>query len=161
MIVRCTLNGRPLELETEPGRRVVDLLREDLGLRGTKEGCGSGECGTCTILVDGVPKLSCLMLAVQLEGRCVVTVEGLGTAETPHTVQQALVEHGAVQCGYCTPGMVVTAADLLAQKPCPDRQAIREALSGNLCRCTGYQKIVDAVESVARDQDRVEPEGKS
>ncbi|WP_028572831.1 (2Fe-2S)-binding protein [Desulfonatronum lacustre] len=161
MIVRCILNGRPLELETEPDRRVVDLLREDLGLLGTKEGCGSGECGTCTMLVDGVPKLSCLMFAVQLEGRSIVTVEGLGSGTDPHPVQRAFAEHGAVQCGYCTPGMVVTAADLLARKPCPDRQAIREALSGNLCRCTGYQKIVDAVESVARDQDRVEPEEKA
>ncbi|SMP79613.1 carbon-monoxide dehydrogenase small subunit [Desulfonatronum zhilinae] len=161
MIVRCVINGRPLELETEPDRRVVDLLREDLGLLGTKEGCGSGECGTCTILVDGVPKLSCLMLAVQLEGRSIVTVEGLGSGTDPHPVQRAFAERGAVQCGYCTPGMVVTAADLLARRPCPDRQAIREALSGNLCRCTGYQKIVDAVESVARDQDRVEPEEKA
>lgn len=163
MIVRCIVNGRAMDLETEPGRRVVDLLREDLGLLGTKEGCGSGECGTCTVLVDGVPKLSCLMLAAQLEGRSVVTAEGLGTAETPHPVQRALVEHGAVQCGYCTPGMAVVAADLLDRTPCPDRRTIREALSGNLCRCTGYQKIVDAVHSVdaaARDQDRVEPEAK-
>lgn len=165
MIVHCTVNGRSMELETVPDRRVVDLLREDLGLLGTKEGCGSGECGTCTMLVDGVPKLSCLMLAAQLEGRSIVTVEGLGSGTDPHPnlhmVQRAFAEHGAVQCGYCTPGMVVTAADLLVRKPCPDRQAIREALSGNLCRCTGYQKIVDAVESVARDQDRVEPEGKA
>jgi aerobic carbon-monoxide dehydrogenase small subunit len=161
MIVRCILNGRPVELETKPDRRVVDLLREDLAHLGTKEGCGSGECGTCTVLVDGVPKLSCLMLAVQLEGRSVVTVEGLGTEASPHPIQQAFAEHGAVQCGYCTPGMVVTAADLLARRPCPDRQAIREALSGNLCRCTGYQKIVDAVEAVARSQKRCDPEAKA
>lgn len=153
MIVRCTVNGHFMELETTPNRRAVDLLREDLGLMGTKEGCGSGECGTCTILVNDVPRLSCLMLAAQLEGRTVVTVEGLGTEETPHPVQRALVEYGAVQCGYCTPGMALVAADLLANKPCPDRQAIREALSGNLCRCTGYQKIVDAVQAAARAQE--------
>ncbi len=158
MIVRCTVNGRSMELETAPERRVVDLLREDLGLLGTKEGCGSGECGTCTVLVDGVPKLSCLMLAAQMEGRSVVTVEGLGEKENPHPVQRALAEHGAVQCGYCTPGMAVIAADLLNREACPDRQVIREALSGNLCRCTGYHKIVDAVEAVARDQKSREPE---
>jgi aerobic carbon-monoxide dehydrogenase small subunit len=161
MIVRCTVNGRSMELETAPDRRVVDLLREDLGFVGTKEGCGSGECGTCTVLVDGVPRLSCLMLAVQLEGRSVVTVEGLGAEASPHPIQQAFAEHGAVQCGYCTPGMVVTAADLLARRPCPDRQTIREALSGNLCRCTGYQKIVDAVEAVARSQKQCDPEAKA
>lgn len=161
MIVSCIVNGRPMDLETEPGRRVVDLLREDLGLLGTKEGCGSGECGTCTVLVDGLPKLSCLMLAAQLEGRNVVTVEGLGTAETPHPVQLALVEHGAVQCGYCTPGIAVVAADLLDRTPCPDRRTIREALSGNLCRCTGYHKIVDAVQAVARVQGQSDSKAKA
>lgn len=161
MKIRCTVNGCVLDLETAPDRRVVDLLREDLGLVGTKEGCGSGECGTCTILLDGVPRLSCLMLAVQLEGRSIVTVEGLGAGTDRHPVQRAFAEHGAVQCGYCTPGMVVTAADLLARSPCPDRQAIREALSGNLCRCTGYQKIVDAVEAVARSQKQCDPEAKA
>ena len=160
MTVRCIVNNRPLELETAPDRRVVDLLREDLGLLGTKEGCGSGECGACTVLVDNVPRLSCLMLAAQLEGRTVVTVEGLGTEETPHPVQRALVEHGAEQCGFCTPGMTRVAADLLAKKPCPERQTIREALSGNLCRCTGYQKIVDAVQAVARDQEQRDPKAK-
>ncbi len=150
MTIRFVLNGNPVEIDAPADRRALDLLREDLGLIGTKEGCGGGECGACSILVDGVTRLSCLMLAAQLQGRNVTTVEGLGTAEAPHPIQTALAEHGAVQCGFCTPGMAVTAAGLLADNPSPDRQAIREGLSGNLCRCTGYQKIIDAVESAAQ-----------
>ncbi|GAB6126236.1 hypothetical protein JCM14124_19420 [Humidesulfovibrio idahonensis] len=115
-----------------------------------KEGCGTGECGACSILVDGVQKLSCLMLAAQLHGRKVVTAAGLGTPEAPHPIQRAFAEHGAVQCGFCTPGMVVAAASLLAANPAPGREDIRRALSGNLCRCTGYVKIVDAVEAAAK-----------
>lgn len=147
MIVRFVLNGAPVEVEAPADRRAVDLLREDLGLTGTKEGCGAGECGACTILADGAPRLSCLMLAAQLDGRDVVTIEGLGAAEAPHPVQAALAEHGAVQCGFCTPGVALSAAALLARGPVPDRQALREGLSGHLCRCTGYQKIIDAVEA--------------
>lgn len=149
MILHFFVNGSPVQVRTDPDRRAVDLLREDLGLLGTKEGCGSGECGACSVLVDGAPRLSCLMLAAQLQGREVTTVEGLGTAERPHPVQQALVEQGAVQCGFCTPGMVVTAVDFLSRNPNPDKEHIREALAGNFCRCTGYQKIVDAVHSAA------------
>lgn len=145
MIINCTINGEKIELSAEPDQRVVDLLREDLRLLGSKEGCGSGECGSCTILVDGVPKLSCLMMAAQLQDRCITTIEGLGTPEAPHPVQKSFAKHGAVQCGYCTPGMVVAAANLLEQNPHPDRSTIRKAISGNLCRCTGYQKIVDAI----------------
>ncbi|WP_243310035.1 (2Fe-2S)-binding protein [Fundidesulfovibrio agrisoli] len=145
-----TLNGGPVRVETSPGRRVLDLLREDLGLTAAKEGCGSGECGACAILVDGAAKLSCLMLAVQLEGREVVTAEGLGTAENPHPIQAAFVENGAVQCGYCTPGMTIATAEFLAHTPDPDRGQVREAISGNLCRCTGYVKIVDAVLAAAK-----------
>jgi carbon-monoxide dehydrogenase small subunit len=150
MTIRFVLNGKSVEIDAPADRRAVDLLREDLGLIGTKEGCGGGECGACSILVDGVTRLSCLMLAAQLQGRDITTVEGLGTAETPHPLQTALAEHGAVQCGFCTPGMAVTAAGFLVGNPSPDRQAIREGLSGNLCRCTGYQKIIDAVESAAQ-----------
>jgi len=116
-----------------------------------KEGCGTGECGSCSVLVDGVQKLSCLMLAAQLQGRSVVTAAGLGTPEAPHPVQRAFAEHGAVQCGFCTPGMAIAAAGLLAKNPAPEREDIRRALSGNLCRCTGYVKIVDAVEAAAKD----------
>ena len=151
--ISFALNGKPRQLETEADRRVIDLLREDLGLTGTKEACGSGECGACTILVDGESRLACLMLAAQLEGRNVTTIEGLGSGERPHPIQQAFVEQGAVQCGYCTPGMILASVDLLARNPHPSRLEIREGLSGNLCRCTGYQKIVDAVEAASRKDD--------
>ena len=144
------LNGSPAHVETDPARRVLDLLREDLGLTGTKEGCGEGECGACSVIVDGVVKLSCLMTAAQLEGREVVTIEGIAAAGVFHPVQQAFIEYGAVQCGFCTPGMVICAVNFLEGKPKPTRSEIREALSGNLCRCTGYQKIVDAVEGAAK-----------
>ena len=150
MKITFTLNGRWLEVETPPDRRVVDLLREDLGLGGTKECCGSGECGACTILVDGESRLSCLMLAAQLEGRVILTIEGVAANGEFHVVQQAFVEHGAVQCGFCTPGMILATLDLLRRIPDPTREDVRRELSGNLCRCTGYQKIVDAVMVAAR-----------
>ncbi len=149
MMVHFFLNEREMNLDVPADRRVVDILREDLQLIGTKESCGSGECGACTILVDGESRLSCLMLAAQLEGRRVTTIEGLTGEEELHPVQEAFVDQGAVQCGYCTPGMVLAAVDLLGRNPEPSRIQIKEGLSGNLCRCTGYQKIVDAVESAA------------
>ena len=147
MNLTFTLNGEPVTLETEPDRRAVDLIRENLGLTGTKEGCGSGECGACTILVDGTTRLSCLMLAAQLEGRSVITIEGLPRPEPErecHPVQEAFVRAGAVQCGFCTPGMVLTVADYLEANPQVCESGVRRAISGNLCRCTGYQKIVEA-----------------
>ena len=150
MKITFSLNGRWLEVETPPDRRVVDLLREDLGLGGTKECCGSGECGACTILVDGESRLSCLMLAAQLEGRVILTIEGVAANGEFHVVQQAFVEHGAVQCGFCTPGMILATLDLLRRIPDPTREDVRRELSGNLCRCTGYQKIVDAVMAAVR-----------
>ena len=150
MKITFSLNGRWMDAETSPDRRVVDLLREDLGLGGTKECCGSGECGACTILVDGESRLSCLMLAAQLEGRVILTIEGVAANGEFHVVQQAFVEHGAVQCGFCTPGMILATLDLLRRIPDPTREDVRRELSGNLCRCTGYQKIVDAVMAAAR-----------
>jgi len=144
------LNGKEIQIDVPSDRRVVDLLREDLGFTGTKEGCGAGECGACTILVNGENRLSCLMLAAQLEGRDVTTIEGIASEERLHPVQEAFVEHGAVQCGFCIPGTVLSAIDLLQRNPDPTRMEIRQGLSGNLCRCTGYQKIVDAVEGAAR-----------
>ena len=149
MNVSFTLNGQAVALETAADRRVVDLLREDLNLAGTKECCGSGECGACTILVDGESRLSCLMLAAQLEGRTVLTIEGVAAKEEAALVQQAFVDHGAVQCGFCTPGMILATMDLLRRIPDPTREEVRRELSGNLCRCTGYQKIVDAVMAAA------------
>lgn len=143
------LNGSPVVVETDAARRAVDVLREDLGLTGVKEGCGSGECGACSILVDDVVKLSCIMTAAQLEGRKVVTIEGVGRDGELHPVQRSFVECGAVQCGFCTPGMVIAAVGFLKENPDPTREEIRAGLSGNICRCTGYEKIIDAVEDAA------------
>ncbi|MEW6666260.1 MAG: (2Fe-2S)-binding protein [Thermodesulfobacteriota bacterium] len=156
MRIHFHLNGEAREIETPADRRVIDLLREDLGLTGGKESCGSGECGACTILVDGESRLSCLMLAVQLQGRSVATIEGISPGEKLHPLQQAFIDAGAVQCGFCTPGMVLASVDLLERNPHPTRAEIREGLSGNLCRCTGYQKIVDAVEAVSRKREEGE-----
>lgn len=149
MKISFILNNEPVLVETDPARRVIDLLREDLGFTGVKEACGTGECGACTILVDGESRLSCLMLAPQLEGKAITAVAGTDKEEPDLSdIQESFVAHGAVQCGFCTPGMVLAVADLLNREPRPDRARIREAVSGNLCRCTGYQKIVDAVEAV-------------
>lgn len=150
MKIRFILNGNPKTIDAPADRRVVDLLREDLGMTGTKEGCGAGECGACSILVDGEHKLSCLMLAAQLEGRDILTIEGLASKKRLHPLQDAFIRHGAVQCGFCTPGMAIASEALLRRNPRASREEIRKGLSGNLCRCTGYQKIVDAVEAVAK-----------
>jgi xanthine dehydrogenase small subunit len=146
MKIEFELNGKNICLEVPGDRRAVDLFREDLGLTGAKEGCGTGECGACTILVDGRSQLSCLMLAAQLQGRRVVTIEGLAPEGTLHPVQASFAAKGAVQCGFCTPGMVLTAVDLLERHPHPERKEVINAISGNLCRCTGYKKIVEAIE---------------
>lgn len=151
MKISFTLNGAEIRMETAPDRRVVDILREDLGLTGTKEGCGTGECGACTIFLDGVTKLSCLMIAAQIDGREIVTIEGMAQSGGLHPVQKAFVDSGAVQCGFCTPGMVMAGAALLEQNHAPSDDAIRTALSGNLCRCTGYQKIVDGIRQCSRE----------
>jgi aerobic carbon-monoxide dehydrogenase small subunit len=143
------LNGKETQVEAPPDRKFVDVLREDLGLTGTKEGCGAGECGACTVLVDGVGRLSCLMAAAQLQGCHVTTIEGLAPNGELHPIQEAFIEYGAVQCGFCTPGVVLAAVNLLDRNSNPTREQIREGLSGNLCRCSGYVKIVDAVEAAA------------
>ena len=149
MRVEFMLNGKKTVVETQSDRRVVDLLREDLGLIGVKECCGAGECGACTILVNGTSRLSCLLLAAQLEGVEVTTIEGVATEDSLVIVQQTFIDYGAVQCGFCTPGMVLAVLDLLQRNPQPTSEEIREGLSGNLCRCTGYQKIVEAVLAAA------------
>ena len=149
--VSFTINGSRLETEVRDDRRVIDLLREDLGLTGSKEGCGTGECGACTILVDGEPRLACLMLVAQLGGTRLETVEVLELTEEGQLLMTAFAEEGAVQCGYCIPGMEMAALALLRDDINPLRDRIREGLSGNLCRCTGYVKIVDAVERAAGD----------
>lgn len=145
------LNGKDICCNVPSNRRVIDLLREDVGLTGSKEGCGTGECGACTILVDGEAKLSCLMVAGQINGSSIITVEGLAATAEGSLLQQAFIEEGAVQCGFCIPGMEMAASALLREEDNPSRDRIREGLSGNLCRCTGYVKIVDAVERAATD----------
>jgi carbon-monoxide dehydrogenase small subunit len=148
-VLSLRVNGEEVELLVPVHRTLLEVLREDLGLTGTKHGCELGECGTCTVLVDGQPQLSCLLLPVQLEGREVTTVEGMGSTARLHPLQQAFAELGAAQCGYCTPGMLLSASALLMRIPRPEREEIREALAGNLCRCTGYAKIVEAVQLAA------------
>ena len=148
--LRLRVNGEVQETAFAPHKTLLEVLREDLGLTGTKHGCELGECGTCTVLLDGRPQLSCLVLALECEDRPIVTVEGLAIGPRPHPLQMAFAELGAAQCGYCTPGILCAASDLLERNPQPTRQEIREALSGNLCRCTGYIKIFEAVELAAR-----------
>ena len=153
MKVKMTLrvNGVLYELEVDPRRTLLELLREDLDLTGAKEGCGLGECGTCTVLLNGRPIKSCITLAVQANGSDITTVEGLEQPDGKlHPLQQAFVDHGAVQCGFCTPGMLLSAKALLERIPHPTEQDVRQAIAGNLCRCTGSQKIVEAILSVAR-----------
>lgn len=153
MELSFVLNGKTITIETPPDRRVIDLLREELGLTGSKEGCGTGECGGCTIFVDGESRLSCLMIAAQIQGKTLITVEGLTQGQDDITdIQAAFIRYGAVQCGFCTPGMVLAVSDLLNREPRPNRARIREGISGNLCRCTGYQKIIDAVEAVVAER---------
>jgi len=146
------VNGRAYRVAAAPNETLLDALRDRLGLTGTKCGCDSGSCGACTVLVDNQPFLSCLTLAIRCEGRQITTVEGLAEGPVLHPLQQAAVEHGAVQCGYCTPGWLLTAKALLDRNPSPTRDEIRLAIAGHLCRCTGYQKIEDCVMAVARDR---------
>ncbi len=145
MIVTLTVNGEERRVDVPPAATLVELLRERLGLSGTKVGCGHGECGACTVILDGEPVNSCLVFAAQCEGRSVVTIEGLERDGALSRIQEAFAEAGAVQCGYCTPGMIMSAHALLSSNPRPTRSEIEEAVSGNLCRCTGYVKIVDAI----------------
>ena len=144
--IGLTVNGDKFELLVVPIRKLVDVLREDLGFTGTKKGCGEGECGACTVLMDGEPVSSCLVLAPQADGKAIVTIEGLESENGAlDPVQESFMSKGAIQCGYCTPGMIMTSKALLKVNPQPTQAEVKDAISGNLCRCTGYQKIVDAV----------------
>jgi len=148
-IVQFTVNGESVEVAVTPNRTLIQVLREDLGLTGTKHGCGLGDCGACTVIMDGVPVNSCLVLAVQARGREIVTIEGLTGNGKLHPLQTAFIDKGAIQCGFCTPGMILSAKALLDENPQPTETEIRTAISGNLCRCTGYQKIVEAITAAA------------
>jgi len=148
-IAKFIINNRPYELLVEPNITLVELLREQLDLTGTKCACGVGECGSCTILVDGKPTLSCSTLALAIQGKDILTIEGLAQGTTLHPIQQAFIDCGAIQCGFCTPGMILMAKALLDENPNPTREEVKEGLGGNLCRCTGYVKIIDAVLAAA------------
>jgi carbon-monoxide dehydrogenase small subunit len=147
--IEFTLNGEPAEIAFAPHKTALEVLREDLGLTGTKHGCELGECGTCTILLDGRAVLSCLVLGLDMEGRSIETVEGMAAGSRLHPLQETFADLGAAQCGYCTPGFLLAAKELIEANPAPTREEIKEALSGNLCRCTGYLKIYEAVELAA------------
>jgi aerobic-type carbon monoxide dehydrogenase small subunit (CoxS/CutS family) len=148
--LNLSVNGETVEASFAPYKTLLEVLREDLALTGTKHGCELGECGACAVLVNGEPQLSCLLLAVECAGRNVETVEGLAKGAELHPLQAAFADLGAAQCGYCTPGLLMTAKALLEREPNPSRERIREAVSGNLCRCTGYQQIFEAIEEAAK-----------
>jgi len=149
MVLR--VNGEDQEVTFKPHKTLLEVLREDMNLTGTKHGCELGECGTCTVLVDGEPILSCLLLGLECEGKEITTVEGLVNANGPHPLQHRFAETNAAQCGYCTPGMLMTAKAVLDKDPDPDRETLKQELAGNLCRCTGYLKIYEAIEMAAED----------
>lgn len=148
-VVTLEINGEPREALVDTRDTLLAMLRDRLGLTGTKEGCGNGNCGSCTVLVEGAPVCACLMLACEAEGACVTTIEGVANGNALHRVQQALIAQGGTQCGYCTPGIVLSAIALLERDPSPSLHAIRHAIAGNLCRCTGYDKIVEAIAAAA------------
>ncbi|HLB29550.1 MAG TPA: (2Fe-2S)-binding protein [Dehalococcoidia bacterium] len=152
VLVSLNVNGEPQEVAVPVHKTLLEVLREELGLTGTKHGCELGECGACTVLLDGKPVLSCLVLPVEVQGREITTIEGLAPAGGLHPLQESFAALGAAQCGYCTPGMLMTAKALLDRNASPSQQQIKEALSGNLCRCTGYIKIIEAVEMAAARQ---------
>ena len=148
-ILKLNVNGEEFEVLTEVHKTLLEVLREDLGLTGTKRGCDLGTCGACTVLVEGKPYLSCLTLAVDVQGKKIVTIEGLAQDGEPHPLQKAFVQKGAIQCGFCTPGMILTAKAFLDENADPSEEEVKQAISGNICRCTGYVKIVEAILSVA------------
>lgn len=150
--ITVTVNRKSVKARVQPNQTLLSFLRDDLALTGTKEGCGIGECGACTVLLDGKAVNACLVLAARVDGSEVTTIEGLAEGNRLHPLQQAFIAHGAVQCGFCTPGVLLTAMAFLQDNPAPTRDQIRRAIVGNLCRCTGYQQIVDAIEAVSRGE---------
>ncbi|MEL7566920.1 MAG: (2Fe-2S)-binding protein [Dehalobacterium sp.] len=152
MQIRFYVNKKEVQIDTSPNRTLLDVRRSDLGLTGTKYGCGIGECGACTVIIDGQAKNACLVLIGQVNGKWVETVEGLADGEELHKLQDAFIKHHALQCGFCTPSMLMSAKALLDRKASPSEEGIKEAIAGNLCRCTGYQQIVDAIKEVIEDR---------
>ena len=144
-LIELKVNGESHDVAVKPNRTLLEVLREELGLTGTKEGCDAGDCGTCTVLLDGKPVPSCLVLAVDAQGKDILTIEGLANGPELHPIQKAFVDHGATQCGFCSPGMILTGKALLDRNPNPSEAEVRKAISGNLCRCTGYVKIIEAI----------------
>jgi carbon-monoxide dehydrogenase small subunit len=151
--IKLTVNNQPYRLSVLPWRTLLEVIREDLGLTGTKEGCGLGECGACTVLIDGQAVNSCLVLATEADGKKITTVEGLVQGDELHPIQQAFVDHGGLQCGFCTPGMIMSAKALLDRNPTPTEEEIKQAISGNLCRCTGYAKIIESIKAAATNME--------
>ena len=147
--VQFTINGEKVEVFAEPRKTLLQVIRNELGLTGTKEGCGMGECGVCSVLMDGIPVYSCLILAIEVDGRDILTVEGIKKGDKLHPLQKSFRDHGAVQCGFCTPAMLLTAKALLKENPRPTLEEVRTAISGNICRCTGYVKIVKAIKEAS------------
>ena len=152
-LIELSVNGESFEVAAEPQRTLLEVLREDLGLTGAKEACGTGECGACTVLADGKPILSCLTLAIEAQGKEITTIEGLARDGQLHPLQKAFIKHGAVQCGYCTSGMILNAKSILDENPKPSLPELLKGLEGNLCRCTGYNKIVEAILAVSKGED--------
>ena len=152
--ITFTINGEKMTKSVDPNKTLLHYIREDLDLTGTKEGCGAGECGACTILVDGKPVNSCLMLAVEADGKEILTIEGISDGYNLDPLQEAFIEHAALQCGFCTPGMIMSAKALLSKNPTPTEEEVKIAISGNLCRCTGYKKIIEAIMDVSRQNKK-------
>lgn len=153
--VKLTVNGILYELSVQSWETVGEVLRDNLGLTGTKEGCGLGECGACTVIMDGKPVNSCLVLAAEADGKQITTIEGLAGGDKLHPIQEAFIEHGGLQCGFCTPGMIMSAKALLDENPSPDEEEIRRGIAGNFCRCTGYTKIIESVKVAAKNMQEV------
>ena len=151
--LNLTVNGKPYQLSVLPWRTLLEVIREDLGLTGTKEGCGLGECGACTVLMDGRAVNSCLVLASEAEGKQITTIEGLTQGDKLHPIQQAFVDHGGLQCGFCTPGMIMAAKALLDKNPTPTEEEVKRGIAGNLCRCTGYAKIIESIKAAAKNME--------
>ncbi len=151
--IKFSVNGKDYELSVPPWRTLLEVIREELGLTGTKEGCGLGECGACTVIMDGKTVNSCLVLAAEADGKQITTIEGLAKGDELHPLQQAFIDHGGFQCGFCTPGMIMSAKALLDANPKPTEDEIKKGISGNFCRCTGYTKIIESIKAAAEDME--------